>query len=163
VDRSALTILGWQHPLHSSRVGIVDTSGIAVDIAGSASHGVRSTDHIVANTPSIAATANTADIADTEHPNMDCSSKDYMPAPEGRGCSKQEKPAVSPPRKTFSSDYSPHGVRRNNLKKATICRQAKEEPSSIIFWSKEACCPKQLQRLPETRNDHSFFLLPCID
>jgi hypothetical protein len=32
-------------------------------------------DHIVANTPDTAATANTADIADTEHPNMDHSSR----------------------------------------------------------------------------------------
>jgi hypothetical protein len=48
---------------------------MAVDKAGSGSHGARSTDHIVANTPDIAATANTADIADTEHPNMDHSSR----------------------------------------------------------------------------------------
>ena len=67
---------------------------MAVDKAGSASHAGRSTDHIVANTPDIAATANTADIADTEHPNMDCSSKDHMPAPEGRGCPGQAKPTV---------------------------------------------------------------------
>jgi hypothetical protein len=54
---------------------MIDTGGIAVDIAGSASHGARSTDHIVADTPNTAATANTADIADTEHPNMDHSSR----------------------------------------------------------------------------------------
>ena len=48
---------------------------MAVDKAGSASHGAHSTDHIVADTPNTAATANTADIADTEHPNMDHSSR----------------------------------------------------------------------------------------
>ena len=97
MDRSALTILGWQHPLHSSRVGIVDTTGTGAGIAGSASHAARSTDHIVANTLNIAATANTADtadIVDIEHPNMDCSSKGCMPAPEGRGCPRQAKPTV---------------------------------------------------------------------
>lgn len=84
VDRSALTVLGWEHPKRSSRV---DTGGIAVDIAGSASHGARSTDHIVANTPNIAGTANTAD---TElHPNMD-----HMPVPVRRGCPRQANPAV---------------------------------------------------------------------
>ena len=67
---------------------------MAVDIAGSASRGARSTDHIAANTLDILATANTADIADTEHPNMDCSSRGHMPALEGRGCLTQAKPAV---------------------------------------------------------------------
>jgi hypothetical protein len=94
LDQLALTTLVYQYPLHSSRVGIVDTTGTGAGIAGSASHAARSTDHIVANTPNIAATANTADIVDIEHPNMDCSSKGCMPAPEGRGCSKPEKPAM---------------------------------------------------------------------
>ena len=89
--------------MRSSRVGIPDTAGKAADIVGSGARGVRSTDRIVADTVNTAATANTAD---TEHPSMD-RSKGHRPAPEGRGCSKQEKPAVSPPRKTFSSDYSP--------------------------------------------------------
>jgi hypothetical protein len=88
--------------MHSSRVGIFDTAGTAVSIAGSALHVVRSTDHIVANT------ANTADIADTVfHSNMDHSSKGHMPVPEGRGHPRQAKPAVQLPRKTFSSDYPP--------------------------------------------------------
>jgi hypothetical protein len=69
-------------------------TGTGGDIAGSASHAAHSTDHIVANKPNIAATANTADIADTEHPNMDCSSKDHMPAPEGRGRPRQAQPVV---------------------------------------------------------------------
>jgi len=77
--------------MRSSRVDILDMVGMAADIVGSGAHGVRSTDRIVANTVNIAATANTAD---TEHPNMDCSSKDHMPAPEGRGWPRQVKPAV---------------------------------------------------------------------
>jgi len=69
---------------------------MAGDIAGSASRGARSTGHIVANRPNIAATADTADTAstvDTEHPSMD-RSKDHMPAPEGRGRLRQAKQAV---------------------------------------------------------------------
>jgi hypothetical protein len=101
-----LTIVVWEHPTNSSRVGIFDTAGIAVNTAGSASRVVRSTDHIVANT------ANTADIADTAfHPNTD-HSKGHMPVPEGRGRPRQAKPAVQLPRKTFSSDYPPLRVRR---------------------------------------------------
>lgn len=90
VGRSALAVLGWEHPKYSSRVGILGTSGM-VDIAGSASHEARSTDHIVANTLNL---AGTADIADTElHPNMD-SSRDHMPEPVHRGCSRQSNLAV---------------------------------------------------------------------
>jgi len=77
-------------------VGIFDTAGMAGDIAGSASHGARSTDRIVANTASTVATANSADIAntvDTERPNMD-RSKGRMAAPEGRGRLRQAKRAV---------------------------------------------------------------------
>ena len=59
------------------------------DKAGSASRATHSTDRIVANRPNIAATADTADI---DHPNMGCS-RDHMPGPEGRGRSKQAKPA----------------------------------------------------------------------
>ena len=69
---------------------------MAGDIAGSASRGARSTGHIVANRPNIAATANSTDIAstaDTEHPNMDCS-KGHTPAPEGRGRLRQAKRTV---------------------------------------------------------------------
>lgn len=50
------------------------------DIAGSASHAAHSTDHIVANTPNIAATANIVGTADTElHPNMDRSRRAHTP------------------------------------------------------------------------------------
>ena len=66
---------------------------MAVNITGSASHGGRSTDHIVASTLDTAATANTADIADTEHPNMDCS-RGHMPVPVRRDCLRRAKPAV---------------------------------------------------------------------
>jgi hypothetical protein len=82
--------------MHSSRVGTVDTAGMAGDIAGSASHGARSMDHIVANRPNTAATANNADTANTvdiEDPNMD-RSRGHMPAPEDRGHSKQAKRRV---------------------------------------------------------------------
>jgi hypothetical protein len=51
-------------------------------------------DHIVADKPDTAATANTADIADTEHPNMDHSSKGHMPALVRRGCPRRASPAV---------------------------------------------------------------------
>ena len=66
--------------MKNSRVGIFDTAGRAADIAGSASHGDRSTDRIVANTVNTAATAN---IADIEHPNTD-HSRVRMAAPEDR-------------------------------------------------------------------------------
>ena len=87
LDRSALTALGWEHPKRSSRVGVVDTSRIAVDIAGSASHGARSTDHRVAKTPDIAGIANTADTE--SHPNMD-----RKPVPVRCGRPRQTKPTV---------------------------------------------------------------------
>jgi hypothetical protein len=67
--------------MNSSRVGIFDTAGMAADIAGSASHGARSTDRIVANTVNTAATAN---IADTEHPHTD-RSKGHRTAREDSG------------------------------------------------------------------------------
>ena len=86
VDPTELAFLGWEHPKHSSRVGTVDTSGMAAGIAGSAIRGTHSTDHIVANTLNIVDPANTAD---TElHPNMD-----HMPVPVRRGCPRQAKPA----------------------------------------------------------------------
>ena len=88
--------------MNSSKVGVFDTAGIAVNTAGSASDVIPSTDHIVAST------ANTADIADTAFdPNMDHSNKGRMPVPEGRGRPRQAKPAVQLPRKMFSSDYPP--------------------------------------------------------
>jgi hypothetical protein len=59
----------------------LDTTGMAGDIAGSASHGDRNTDHTVASTPNIAATVSNSGIADTENPNMDCSRRDHRPAP----------------------------------------------------------------------------------
>jgi len=62
-------------------VDILDTTGMAGDIAGSASNGARNTDHTVASKPNIAATASNAGIADTENPNMDYSRRDYRPAP----------------------------------------------------------------------------------
>jgi len=83
---------------------------MAVDIAGSASRGARSTDHIAANMLDIVATANTADtdIADTEsHPNMDRNSRSHKPVPEGRGCSRQARPSVRLPRRPFSSNCPP--------------------------------------------------------
>ena len=67
--------------MNSSRVGIFDTAGMAADIAGSASHGARNTDHFVANIVNTAATAN---IADTEHPNTD-RSKGHRTAREDSG------------------------------------------------------------------------------
>jgi hypothetical protein len=67
--------------MNNSTVGIFDTAGMAADIAGSASHGARSTDRIVANTVNTAATAN---IVDTEHPNTD-HSRGHMTAPEDGG------------------------------------------------------------------------------
>jgi hypothetical protein len=71
---------------------MVDTVG---NVVGGAWHGARSTDHAVANTPNIAGTANTVDIAGTElHPNMGQSNKGHMPVPEGRGYPRQAKPAV---------------------------------------------------------------------
>jgi hypothetical protein len=60
---------------------------MAGDIAGSAIHGVRSTDHIVASTPNIAGAANTAD---TEFPP----NTDHMLVPVRRGCPRQANPAV---------------------------------------------------------------------
>jgi hypothetical protein len=77
--------------MHSSRVGIFDTAGTAGDIAGSASHGARSTDRIAANTVSTAATANSANTADTENPNRN-RSRDHMAGREGRGRLSQAKP-----------------------------------------------------------------------
>jgi hypothetical protein len=74
-----------------------DTAGMVGDIVGSASHGARSTDHVFANTPDIAATANTADsvnTVDTEHPNMDRSSRGHISAPEGHGRPRQTQPVV---------------------------------------------------------------------
>ena len=71
-------------------------AGMAANIAGSASHGARNTDQFVADTLNTVATANSADIAntaDTEHPNMDCS-RDHMPAPEDRERLRQAKRAV---------------------------------------------------------------------
>jgi hypothetical protein len=69
---------------------------MVVNIAGNATHGARSTDHIVASTPNIAGAANTANIAgaantaDTElHPNMD-----HTPVPVSRGYPRQANPAV---------------------------------------------------------------------
>jgi hypothetical protein len=82
--------------MHSNRVGIFDTAGMAADIVGSASHGARSMDHIVANRPNIAATANNADTANTvdiEDPNMG-RSRGHTLAPEGRGHPKQAKRRV---------------------------------------------------------------------
>ena len=67
--------------MNSSRVGIFDTADRAADRADSALHGGRITDHFVANTVNIAATAN---IADTEHPNTD-RSRGHMTAPEDGG------------------------------------------------------------------------------
>ena len=56
--------------MHSSRVGICDVAGIAVDRAGSASGVARNTDHVAANT------------GDTElHLNMGHSSRGRMPVP----------------------------------------------------------------------------------
>jgi hypothetical protein len=60
---------------------------MAAGIAGSATRGVRSTDHIVANTLNIVDPANIVD--NKMHPNMD-----HMPAPVRRGCRRQAKPAV---------------------------------------------------------------------
>ena len=67
---------------------------MAVDRVCSGLHGARSTDHIVADKPNTAATANTADIADTEHPNMDHSSRGQTPALLRRGRPTEAKQAV---------------------------------------------------------------------
>ena len=67
--------------MNSSRVGIFDTADRAADRAGSALHGGRSTDHFVANTVNIAATAN---IAYIEHRHTD-HSRIHRAAPEDRG------------------------------------------------------------------------------
>jgi hypothetical protein len=88
--------VGRQNPTHNSKVGTVETAGMAVDIAGSASHGDRSTDQFVADTLDTAATANNADIAntaDTEHPRKD-RSRGHMPVPEDRGHPGQAKSAA---------------------------------------------------------------------
>jgi hypothetical protein len=74
-------------------VGIVDTADKVENITDSASHAAHSRDHTVANTPNIAATVNTADTVDTELSNMDRSSRDHMPAREGRGRPRERKPA----------------------------------------------------------------------
>ena len=69
---------------------------MAGDIVGSASRGDRSTDRIAANTVSTAATANSADIAntvDTGNPNGD-RSRGHMPVPVRRGCPREAKQAV---------------------------------------------------------------------
>jgi hypothetical protein len=73
-------MLGWQNPTNSSKVGIFDKAGMAVNIAGSASHGGRSTDRIAANNVSTAAIANSSDTVDTGNPNRD-RSRDHMPEP----------------------------------------------------------------------------------
>ena len=84
-----------------------DTAGMVGDIGGSAPHGARSKDHMFANTPDSAATANSAD---TEHPSMNRSSRSHMPVPEGHGRPRQSQPVVRLPRKNFSLDYPPLGV-----------------------------------------------------
>ena len=66
-----------------------DTVGMVEDIGGSASHGARSTDHVFANTPDIAATANSAD---TEYPSTNRSSGSHIPVPEGHGRPRQAQP-----------------------------------------------------------------------
>ena len=90
-----MAVVRSQHPRQNSRVGRADRTGTGEDIAGSASHVSHSTDQFVANTPDIAATANTADIAgtvDIEHPNMDRSSRDHKLALVHLGCLEQAKP-----------------------------------------------------------------------
>jgi hypothetical protein len=74
--------------MHSSRVGILDTAGIAANTTDNASHEVPSTDHFVASTVNTAGTANIADIA--FDPNMDRSRG--KPAPVRRGCLGRAKP-----------------------------------------------------------------------
>ena len=84
-------------------------AGRAGDTADNALHEARSRDHIVANTVSIAATANIAGIAntaDTEDPRMD-RSRGHMAVPEGRGRLRQADQKLQSPRKKPSSDRPP--------------------------------------------------------
>ena len=77
--------------MHSSRVGILDTAGIAANTTDNASHEVPSTDHFVASTVNTAGTANIADIA--FDPNMG-RSRGHKLAPVRRGCLGRAKPTV---------------------------------------------------------------------
>ena len=92
VGEPALAAGRSQH-LQSSRVGILDTADMAANTTDSASHEAPSTDHTVASTANIAATANTAD-TDTGHPNMDRSSRDHKLVLVRRGCLGRAKPTV---------------------------------------------------------------------
>jgi hypothetical protein len=76
--------VGWHRLLHSSRVGRVDTTGMAADVADNASHGARSTDHIVLDT---------VDIVEF-HRNRDCRKRDRTSVRLLLEYSKQTKPAA---------------------------------------------------------------------
>jgi hypothetical protein len=86
-----------------------DTGDMAPDIAGNALHGAHSRDHIApgrVNTPATANSCDSANTADTEHPNT-VRSRGYMSVLERRRCLTEGNPKVQLPTEMLSSNCPP--------------------------------------------------------
>jgi len=93
-----------------------DTGDMAPDIAGNALHGAHSRDRIAlgtVNTPATANSADSANTADTEHPNT-ARNRDYISVLERRRCLREANPKVQLPTKMLSSNCPPDPFLRNH-------------------------------------------------